>query len=108
MSQFQESENWEEESSVVSDKVEKKTSGSIAGRHFGAEELAKLGGGYLSLAKELLGGKKLVATGRRVVTEEDVAVFLMLLRFFTQQHERRWFVAGRQVEGDVVGVVRGG
>ena len=47
------------------------------------EELAKLGEGYLSLAKDLLGEKKLVATGRKVVTEEDLAIFLMLLRFFT-------------------------
>ena len=29
--------------------------GSIAGHHFGPEELAKLGTGYLSLARELLG-----------------------------------------------------
>ena len=63
--------------------VEKKLSGSISGHHFGPEELAKLGGGYLSLAKELLGERKLVAKGRRAVTEEDLAVFLMLLRFFT-------------------------
>ena len=65
------------------EKVEKTKSGSIAGHHFGDEELAKLGEGYLSLAKELLGGTKLVATGRKVVTEEDLAVFLMILRFFT-------------------------
>ena len=31
----------------------------------------------------MLGEKKLVAKGRKVVTEEDLAVFLMLLRFFT-------------------------
>ena len=61
----------------------RRRSGSIAGHHFGPEELAKLGGGYLSLAKELLGETKLVATGRKVVTEEDLAVFLMVLRFFT-------------------------
>jgi len=76
------SENWEKEASVVSEKVEAK-SGSIAGHHFGLEELAKLGGGYLTLAKELLGGRKLVATGRRVVTEGDMAIFLMVLRFFS-------------------------
>ena len=57
--------------------------GSIAGHHFGPEELAKLGTGYLSLARELLAGKKLVAKGRRVVTGEDLSIFLMLLRFFT-------------------------
>ena len=90
------------------EKVEKKLSGSIAGHHFGREELAKLGAGYLSLAKELLGETKLVATGRKVVTGEDLAVFLMMLRFFTQQHERRRLVARRQVAGDVDGVARGG
>jgi hypothetical protein len=45
--------------------------------------MSKLGTGYLSLAKELLGGRKLVAKGRRVVSEEDVAIFLMLLKFFS-------------------------
>ena len=78
-----ESENWEQEPSVVPEKAKKTKSGSIAGHHFGEEELAKLGGGYLSLAKEFLGDRKLVATGRRVVTEEDVAVFLMILKFFS-------------------------
>jgi hypothetical protein len=57
--------------------------GSISGRHFGPEELASLQGGYLDLARQLLGEKKLVATSRKVVTAEDVAIFLMLLRFFT-------------------------
>ena len=76
-----ENENCEEETSVVSPKAVKQVSGSIAGHHFGPEELAKLDSGYLSLAKALLGGRKLVATGRKAVTEEDVAVFLMVLRF---------------------------
>jgi hypothetical protein len=57
--------------------------GSITGCHFGDDELAKLQGTYLDLARELLGGQRLVATGRKVVTEEDLAIFLMLLRFFT-------------------------
>lgn len=77
-----ESEN-REESSLLSPRVEKK-GGSIAGRHFDDAELAKLGTGYSSLAKDLLGETKLVASGRKVVAEEDVAVFLMLIRFFTQ------------------------
>jgi len=58
-------------------------SGSVSCCHFGADELSKLKGSYLSLAKELLGETKLVASGRKVVTVEDLAVFLMLLRFFT-------------------------
>ena len=76
-----ENENWEK-ASVVPSKFEMK-GGSIAGHHFGPEELARLGTGYLSLAKELLGERKLVAKGRRVVTEQDLAIFLMLVRFFT-------------------------
>ncbi len=69
--------------SAVVETIGKTVSGSIVGRHFGDEELAKLKGGYLSLAKDLLGEKRLVATGRKVVTEGDLAVFLMLLRFFS-------------------------
>lgn len=57
--------------------------GSIEGRHFDSEELARLEGGYLDLARELLGAGKMVASGRKVVTAEDMAIFLMLLRFFT-------------------------
>lgn len=57
--------------------------GSISGHHFGPEELAKLESDYLDLARGLQGGGKLVASGRKVVTAEDLAVFLMLLRFFT-------------------------
>jgi hypothetical protein len=69
--------------SVVSGKKERKRAGSIAGRHFGDDELSRLKDGYLSLAGDLIGDRKLVATGRKVVTVEDLAVFLMLLRFFT-------------------------
>ena len=68
---------------VVARGTKKEIVGSITGRHFGDDELAKLKGTYLDLARELLGGQKLVATGRKVVTEEDLAIFLMLLRFFT-------------------------
>ncbi len=57
--------------------------GSVDGRHFGQEELARLEGAYRSLAKEILGEGKLVASNRKVVTREDLAIFLMLLRFFS-------------------------
>ena len=77
-----ESENWDEETSVVSRRSKKKGPARSPVIISATEELAKLGGGYLSLAKELLGGTKLVATGRKVVTDEDLAVFLMILRFF--------------------------
>jgi len=62
---------------------EEKQVGSISGRHFDSHELAKLKGDYLEIATELLGETRLVATGRKVVTPEDLAIFLMLLRFFT-------------------------
>jgi hypothetical protein len=71
------------ERQVVGEKAKRIQSGSIVGRHFGEDELAKLDGSYLSLSKELLGEKKLDAAGRKVVTEADLAIFLMLLRFFT-------------------------
>lgn len=57
--------------------------GSIDGRHFGQEELVRLEGDYQSLAAKLLGENKLVAGNRKVVTREDLAIFLMLLRFFS-------------------------
>lgn len=69
--------------SVVTGGTGKKVSGSITGRHFGEDELTRLKGSYLSLARELLGDTKLVATGRKIVTLEDLAVFLLLLKFFT-------------------------
>jgi hypothetical protein len=58
------------------------SAGSITGNHIGPEELARLGGSYLSLARELLGGQKLPANGRKVVTMGDMAIFLMILRLF--------------------------
>lgn len=78
-----ESGNWDSEASVVSEKVKKQT-GSIAAHHFGPEELSKLDKDYLTLANELLAGKKLVVKGRMVVTNKDVAAFLMILKFFSQ------------------------
>ena len=67
----------------MAESAPKKRTGSISGQQFNPEELANLRIGYLALARELLGGRKLVASGRKVVTAEDVAVFLMFLRFFT-------------------------
>jgi hypothetical protein len=67
----------------IFDPSEKKQTGSLSGHHFGKDELARLKGSYLSLSRELLGKTKLVASGRKVVTEDDIAVFLMLLSFFT-------------------------
>ena len=68
---------------ITPEPVRTQRSGSMSGHHFGPEELASLQGGYLDLATQLLGEKKLVATGRKVVTAEDLAIFLKLLRFLT-------------------------
>ena len=70
--------------SDVGDQPEKARTGSLTGHHFEADELTRLKGSYLALSRELLGEAKLVATGRKVVTEDDMAVFLMLLNFFTK------------------------
>lgn len=75
--------NWEKRASVVPPKVERKSGGSISGLHFDEDELSRLKEGYLSLASELLAGEVLVASGRKVVIEQDMAIFLMLLKFFT-------------------------
>ena len=80
---FSESENCESRLSVISLRFQPKVSGLIAGRHFGEEESKKLKGSYLMLSGELLRGEVRVVSGRKVVKEEDLAVFLMLLRFFT-------------------------
>jgi hypothetical protein len=69
----------------------KARAGSITGHHFGPEELAKLGGSYLSLARELIGDQKLVASGRKVVTAGDLAIFLMLLRVFRCTLHSGWY-----------------
>jgi hypothetical protein len=71
------------ESRIAFEKSVKELPGSISGRHFGHEELTRLQGDYLSLARELLSQTKLVAHGRKVVTDEDLAIFVMLLKFFT-------------------------
>jgi len=59
-------------------------SGSISGKHISEEELGHLSGQYRAVAEALLGTHTLKTTGRTVVTVEDVAIFLMLLKFFTK------------------------
>jgi len=56
---------------------------SIDGRHFPAKELKELSGRYLRVATSLLQGRTLPTSGRSVVRAEDLAVFLMLLKFFS-------------------------
>jgi hypothetical protein len=58
--------------------------GSISGHHIHEDELARLTGHYQSVAEALLNLHELKTKGRTVVTVEDVSIFLMLLRFFTE------------------------
>jgi hypothetical protein len=58
--------------------------GSVNRRVFGPDELAKLSGHYLTVAQEIL-DKPIPVSGRTNVTAKDVAIFLMLVRFFTEK-----------------------
>ncbi len=62
-----------------------RVTGSMPGKVIGEGELAQLdeGGHYRKVASTLLGTHTLRSTGRTVVTAEDVAVFLLCLKFFT-------------------------
>jgi hypothetical protein len=61
---------------------QRKAVGSCSDRVISAEELEKLKGHYLTVAQTLLGTHP-IKTGRVVATAEDLAVFLMLLKYFT-------------------------
>jgi hypothetical protein len=60
-----------------------KAIGSSSDHVISAEELQKLGGHYLSVAKTLLGTHPMIRTGRVVATAEDLAIFLLLLKWFS-------------------------
>lgn len=62
--------------------------GSIAGKVIGPEELAELDGHYRKVAETLMEVHVLKTSGRTVATVEDLAIFLMLLRYFTQNMNR--------------------
>ena len=58
--------------------------GSISGKVISQEELDKVDGHYGELAAALLKSHELRTAGRTVVNRDDVAIFLMLLKFFTE------------------------
>jgi len=58
--------------------------GSITGKVISDAELSQLSGHYGKVAALLLDNHPLRTTGRALATVEDVAIFLMSLRFFTQ------------------------
>jgi hypothetical protein len=62
--------------------------GSISGKVIGPEELAELDGHYRKVAETLMEEHVLKTTGRTVATVEDLAIFLMLLRYFTKNMNR--------------------
>ena len=64
-----------------------KVSGSIGGKLIGDEELAQLAedGRYRRVAMTLMDTHILKTSGRSVVTADDVAAFLLLLKFFTDR-----------------------
>jgi hypothetical protein len=60
----------------------RKQQGSISGKSLGQDEIDALQGRYLHAARTIIGDEPIVTSGKQVVTEYDVAVFLMLLMFF--------------------------
>jgi hypothetical protein len=57
---------------------------SISGKHISQDELGQLNGHYRQVAESLMEVNALNTSGRTVATVEDVAIFLMLLKFFTE------------------------
>lgn len=57
--------------------------GSISGKHISQDELGHLTGHYREVADSLMEVHALKTSGKTVATIEDVAIFLMLLKFFT-------------------------
>ena len=58
--------------------------GSISGKLISAEELSELNDQYKTISELLLEKQKLSAGNRVIVDSKDVAIFLMLLKFFTK------------------------
>ena len=71
--------------------------GSISGKAIDDDELDKIDGHYRLVADILLEAHELRTAGRTVVTNEDTAIFLLLLKFFSENMNqdgsmpvRRW------------------
>ena len=73
----------------------------MTGKMIGEGELAQLaeGGDYLNVAAALLGTHTLKTTGRTVVTAEDVAIFLLCLKFFTRRMNADGTLPVKRFEG---------
>ena len=58
--------------------------GSISGKHISEDELREVGGHYQIVAESMLEVHALKTSGKTIATVEDLAILLMLLKFFTQ------------------------
>lgn len=58
--------------------------GSISGKHINPDELDLLDDHYLRIAKQLRQHHVLRTSSRAVVTDDDIAIFLMLGKFFSE------------------------
>ncbi len=61
----------------------RQVSGSTTGKHISDGELEEVDGHYRMVAETLMEAHQLKTSGKTVATVEDVAIFLMLLKFFT-------------------------
>lgn len=59
-------------------------SGSMSGRVISEDELQELSGHYRSLATRLMETHSIKTSTRAIATEDDVSIFLMLLKYFTE------------------------
>lgn len=87
-----------------------KVSGSIGGTLIDDEELAQLvgDGRYRRVAATLMDTHVLMTSGRSVVTAEDVAAFLLLLKFFTDRMNADGTLPVRRFEGLWTGLYEAG
>lgn len=114
---------------IEDDKVDKSASvriksspmaGSISGKHISDDELQAVAGHYRLVAKSLMEAHAIKTSGKTVATVEDLAIFLMLLKFFSNNMNpdgslpvKRWsdmwkavFQAGDINRGSTTNVVR--
>jgi hypothetical protein len=81
--------------------VAPKALGSTPGKFIGEDELAQLAveGHYHNVAATLLGTHTLKTSGRTVVTTDDVAIFLLCLKFFTDRMNADGTLPVKRFEG---------
>jgi hypothetical protein len=87
-----------------------KISGSIGGTLISEEELAQIAeqGHYRKVAITLVESHVLKTSGRSVVTAEDLAAFLLLLKFFTDRMNADGTLPVRRFEGLWTGLYEAG